>query len=310
MRREKPTYWHLAEQRRVPSRYEVVSSRLHYSTQLGLAVNTPAGRWSAEQRQMPELTGIDWESFADPRRTTYATYVSEQRDNEAHLARLLERGARETTISEPDAAWLERAFSPLRFVYHGLMMAAGHAGSLAPSGRITLVYAFQAANELQRVQAMARRLAQLRRLVPALGDDGRRVFEDDEAWQPLREALEKLLTSYGWARHALVLSLLFKPFVDHCAFSACADTARTRGDDVTADVLSALGRESAWERACAAQLLELVTHEQPQHHPPIRAWLEEARPLCANAANALAPLLGAGCREALAQADALIASLS
>jgi toluene monooxygenase system protein E len=309
VRREKPTYWHLAEQRRVPSRYEVVSSRLHYSTQRGLAVNTPAGRWSAEHQQTPELTGIDWESFADPRRTTYASYVSEQRDNEAHLSRLLERGVHQAPVSESHAAWLARAFSPLRFVYHGLMMAAGHAGSLAPSGRITLVFAFQAGNELQRVQTMAKRLAQLRVRMPTLGDDGRQVFEHDEAWQPLRAALETLLATYAWARNALLLSLLFKPFIDHLAFSACAETARAQGDDVSADLLLALGRESAWERACAAQLLELVTHELPQNHKPISTWLQSARSQCALAQAALAPVLGAGSEQALARVDASIASL-
>src|SRR5262245_10921677 len=110
------TYWHLAAQQRVPTRYEVVSSRLLYYPEAGLSVRTPPAAFIARHQAASPLGGIDWERFADPRETTYATYVGRQRDQEAYLARLLE--GEETALSDAWLAQLARSFAPLRFVYH------------------------------------------------------------------------------------------------------------------------------------------------------------------------------------------------
>ena len=67
---------------------------------------------------------------------------------------------------------LERLLPPLRYLYHGLQMLAAYVGQMAPSGRITIAAALQAADEMRRVQRIAYRMAMLRRLRPGFGDVG------------------------------------------------------------------------------------------------------------------------------------------
>src|SRR5688572_1861955 len=119
------TYWHLGAERRLPSRYEVVSSRLLYYPEAGLSVQTPPAAFMARHQAASPLGQLDWERFADPRETTYASYVVRQRDQEAHLARVLEGD--ETPLSQAWLAELARAFAPLRFACHALMMSASYA---------------------------------------------------------------------------------------------------------------------------------------------------------------------------------------
>ena len=70
------TYWHLGSSMRKPSDYEIASSQLMYHGARGFAVRTPvAERW---ERQLSSggLRSAAWESFDDPRATTYASYVA------------------------------------------------------------------------------------------------------------------------------------------------------------------------------------------------------------------------------------------
>ena len=72
-----------------------------------------------------------------------------------------------------DGGWvrfLDRWYSPLRFPVHGLQMLAAYIGQMAPASRITNCAAFQAADELRRLQRIAYRTVQLSG--PPLGDRG------------------------------------------------------------------------------------------------------------------------------------------
>jgi toluene monooxygenase system protein E len=301
------TYWHLSDRRRVPTRYEVVSSRLLYYPEAGLSVRTPPAAFIARHQASSPLGQLDWERFADPRETTYASYVARQRDQEAHLARLLE--GPQAPLSDAWYAELARAFAPLRFVYHGLMMAASYAGSMAPSGRVTIALAFQAGNELARVQALARRLGQLRERLPAFGDDARLVFERDVAWQPLRRVLEQLLVTYDFGEHLVALCWVVKPVLDALAFDVLARRAHAHDDRTTAELLAALLHESHWERAVAQALRDTVLEQRPELRDTVHAWKARWRAPLADASRELEALFGTGVEAALAASDALCCEL-
>ena len=71
------TYWHLEGLGRVPSAYDIASSRLLYYPAQGFAVDTPVSAWYA-RHQAGSLRLADWETFRDPRETTYSTYTALQ----------------------------------------------------------------------------------------------------------------------------------------------------------------------------------------------------------------------------------------
>ena len=94
-----------------------------------------------------------------------------QQAKETHVDGLLRSIEDSDYDSKLDPAWvdtLERLLPPLRYLYHGLQMLAAYVGQMAPSGRITIAAALQAADEMRRVHRIAYRMAMLRRLRPGL----------------------------------------------------------------------------------------------------------------------------------------------
>ena len=78
MPEERKTYWHLEGARRVPTDYEVATSRMLYYVGRGFEVEVPLSDWYRRYQQGSPLVCDDWDRFADPRETTYAKYVALQ----------------------------------------------------------------------------------------------------------------------------------------------------------------------------------------------------------------------------------------
>ena len=84
------TYWHLAPHKRMPSEYELVSSKLQYYKAGRFEVDVPLQQWYQQYQQGSPFACSDWEQFYDPRETTYAKYVALQSAREVYIAGLLE----------------------------------------------------------------------------------------------------------------------------------------------------------------------------------------------------------------------------
>src|SRR5919109_4450797 len=92
---QQKTYWHLLEQRRMPTEYEIVTSKLLCYTGEGFTgkrfeLDIPLLDWYKRYQQDSPLTCTSWESFRDPRETTYTKYTEIQRDKEIFVDGLLE----------------------------------------------------------------------------------------------------------------------------------------------------------------------------------------------------------------------------
>src|SRR3954468_16302015 len=188
------TYSHLAQGRRMPSEYELVTSRLLYYPERGFEVAVPLGDWYRRHQQGSPLQAPDWEAFEDPRHTTYTRYVTLQAQQEAHVEGILgsiEAQGYDGALSPAALELLARAVAPLRFAFHGLQMAAAYVGQMAPAGRITVASLLQAADEMRRLQRVAYRLGQLRRVEAGFArvdEESRALWQGDASWQPLRRA--------------------------------------------------------------------------------------------------------------------------
>src|SRR5262249_1820116 len=132
-----------------------------------------------------------------------------------------------------DPTWLmslERFWSPVRFLGHGLQMLAAYVGQMGPSGRITIACALQAAAGMRRVQWIASRTGQLRGVRPEFGANARELWQRDEAWQPMRRLIERLLVTFDWAEAFAALNLCAKPLIDEFFLVDFAEEAGRRGD--------------------------------------------------------------------------------
>jgi len=292
MREARRTYWHLEGARRVPSDYEIATSKLLYYVGRGFEVDVPLADWYRRHQAESALACDDWERFADPRETTYAKYVALQQAKEAHvdgLLRSIEEGDYDRKL---DPAWidtLERLLPPLRHLYHGLQMIAAYVGQMAPSGRITIVAALQGADEMRRVHRIAYRMALLRRLRPGFGDGGKALWQDDPAWQPLRKLIETLLVTYDWGEAFAALNLGVKPVLDGFFLRDVGEKARARGDYLLGEIFFSLGEDGAWHRAWAQALADVAGAAGTGNRARLDAWTGA---WAAAARDAIAPLAG------------------
>lgn len=308
------TWWHLGDRRRIPSEYEVVSSRLLYHPERGFAVPTPAGDWYARYGSASPLRCGDWERFADPQETTYARYTGRQRDREAMVEGLLrsaDDGAHDRALPAPWVAVLDRVVAPARYPFHALGMVAAYVGQMAPSGRVTLTALFQAADEVRVVHRLAYRLRQLQQTHGAVGSDSRATWEDDPLWQPLRELVERLLVAYDWGESLVALNLVVKPSLDELLLRQLAALARRSGDDVLGHMLGSFHEDARWHREWTAALLRVVLADTPATAEAVEGWIDRWQPLADAAVGAFAPAFeempAPGSRLAFAEVQSSIA---
>jgi toluene monooxygenase system protein E len=311
------TYSHLAGARRIPTTYEIVTSRLlYYYDRGGFAVDLPTSEWYRRHQvgspigaAHPAGASPGWEAFEDPRATTYSSYVRQQRDREAFVARVLDAASVARQDPALPAAWIEtldRTLSPLRFVYHGLQMAAAYVAQMAPSGRITVAALFQTGDEMRRIHGIAFRVVQLRAVAgPAFGESGRDRWQNDPSWQPLRRTIETLLVTYDWGAALVALNVCVRPLIDELFLVGLATLAERHGDYADAQLLRSLADDSTWQREWTERLLRVAGADPSgasetggpdagaiQARAAIAGWIAEWRPQIAEAVAAAALNLG------------------
>jgi toluene monooxygenase system protein E len=194
----------------------------------------------------------------------------------------------------PDwVAFLSRVFAPLRFPVHGMQMVAAYFGHIAPSGRIAVTSLMQAADEMRRIQTIAYRMRQLQETHPTFGTRSKDSWQDDPAWQPLRELVERLLVTYDWGEALVALNLVVKPAFDEHFVKRLGELAQKRGDDTLAKILYSLGEDCAWHRQWTDALVEMTVDHNSANRAVIDQWVASWRPKATRAMAALEPAFGA-----------------
>jgi toluene monooxygenase system protein E len=307
------TYSHLAGARRLPSAYEIGTTRLlYYVERGGFAVDLPTSDWYRRYQSGsplrcaapdapagasgPARPPVDpWAEFADPRATTYASYVAQQRGREAFVSCLLDAEtlpAYDRALASSWVAILEAALPPLRFVAHGLQMVAAYLGQMAPTGRVTVAALFQTADQVRRIHGVARRMGQLGARGAGFGGAASRAcWEGDASWQPLRRTVERLLVTYDWGEALVALNVCLQPLLDELFFAGLAALAERHGDYIDAQILRSYADDGRWHRAWTQRLLDLAGRA-PDSREAIARWVAHWQPQALSAAEAAAASLG------------------
>jgi toluene monooxygenase system protein E len=289
------TYWHLEHLGRRPSDYEVTTSNLLYYPARGFAVKVPAERWYQVYQRGSLLRSGDWEGFADPRSTTYARYVALMREKEIFVEGLLSSIEPEydSGLSEAWMTRLERVIAPLRYPTHGLQMAAAYVGQIAPSGRIVVTSAFQAADELRRVHFLAYRMRQLQYSHASFGEAAKDVWLRDAMWQPLRALIERMLVTYDFGEALVLLNLVVKPLYDELFFRQFGQLGLAQGDHILERALHSLYEDGVWHRDWMAALMHHVFADRPENRGVVERWVARHYPIALDAMAQFAPLFAA-----------------
>ena len=295
---QQKTYWHLLPQRRMPTEYEIVTSKLLCYTGEGFTgkrfeLDVPLKAWYRRYQEESPLVCNSWEKFRDPRETTYTKYTGLQRDKEIFVDGILD----EIELTGYDAPlrpeWLHvlaGVVAPFRYPGHGFQMIASYFGQMAPSGRIMIVAALQSADEMRRVQRIAYRIRQLQQIYPGFAADSRTLWQTDSMWQPLREAVERLLIAYDWAESFVGLNLVLKPLVDELFMKYLSELALSQDDYLLGQIFYSLNEDCQWHRQWSESLVRMAIDDNIRNQATIQGWINRWYPLAARAVNAFAPL--------------------
>src|ERR1700751_1294493 len=140
-------------------------------------------------------------------------------------------------------------------------MAASYIGQMAPSGRIVIAAALQAADEMRRVQRIAYRVRQLQHLYHGFGTDSKARWQTDALWQPLRIAIEKLLICYDWGESFVGLNLVLKPLMDEVFMNHLSDLALREGDYLLGQLFYSLNEDCRWHREWSRSLTRMIIED-------------------------------------------------
>jgi toluene monooxygenase system protein E len=295
---QQKTYWHLLKNHRMPTEYEIVTSKLLCYTGEGFTgkrfeLDVPLLEWYRRFQQDSPLTCTSWEAFRDPRETTYTKYTAIQRDKEIFVDSILEEIEFSGYDAQLSPRWLHVlscVLAPFRYPGHGLQMVAAYIGQMAPSGRIVITAALQAADEMRRVQRIAYRVRQLQALYPGFASDSKACWQTDPLWQPLRMAIEKLLTCYDWAESFVALNLVLKPLLDEIFMNHLSDLALREGDHLLGQIFYSLNEDCRWHREWSQALTRMVIEDNLHNVAIIQGWIEKWHPLVFGALQAFAPV--------------------
>jgi toluene monooxygenase system protein E len=162
---------------------------------------------------------------------------------------------------------------------------------MAPSSYVMNTAYFQAADELRRVQWAAYRA---RSLALAHGEEvgssgaTRATWEDDPAWQPLRQAVETMLVAYDWGEAFAALDLAVKPVFDALYDHQLAELARQNGDELTALMLAQFALDAERSREWSRALVAYAVERRAENREVLRAWVDRWTPVAERGADALA----------------------
>lgn len=295
--------WSVAgDSRRKPTEYEAVTGKFHYHfnrrpAPFDLDPDSAINRWYLKHREGSPLQTDNWEGFRDPAALNYRRYIALQHDREIYAEGVVDHYEALGNDHKLDPAWIEtltRIYVPARYLFHVLQITSLYVGQLAPSAYITNAAFFQAADELRALQWIAYRAKSLSLTHGAQlanTEATRRIWETDQAWQPARETLERLLLAYDWGEAFTALNLVVKPAFDAFFKEVFVDVAAHNGDGLTAALLQESRVDTTRNQAWSAALARYALTANPGNRAVIYDWVEKWRPFADRAVDGLGAVL-------------------
>lgn len=261
------TWSHLSGARKKPSEYEIVSKNLHFHMndqgQPFHFPDVPMSKWYIKNRNKSPLKHDNWDAFNDPDKIVYRTYNILQDGQETYIKSLFdqmnERGHDEM-LPENYAKVLARFYTPARYAYHTLQLSSAYLQQMAPSSTITNCATYQTADELRALTHTAYRTKELSNTFKSMGfaENERKIWENDIAWQGIRELMEKALVAWDWAETFIVLNLLAKPAIEESIQVQFGNYAKDNNDTLLGLLSQSQYNDSLRHRKWATALVKMA----------------------------------------------------
>lgn len=290
------TWSKLAKNKRRPSEYEIVTTNLQtrnryreQAYELSPAPDLAMNEWYKNYVFDSPLQHEDWEEFRDPDALIYRVYTRSQDSQEEYIDGLLDEHNEIEHDIDLQPEWLdalELLYTPRRYLQASLQMSAAYLLQIAPASTLTACAGFQEGDEFRWLQRVAYRSRELQLAHPKRGftKTERDNWENQEAWQGIREMMEKALITYDWGEAFVANNLVAKIAADE-SLRALASTARQFQDPLLASLADNQLRDSDRSRRWSAALVKFCTDERSKNKTVIQGWIEKWSPLACNAIN-------------------------
>jgi toluene monooxygenase system protein E len=309
--RKKPrqrTFSAFGDVRRMPSEYEIVTHgqnwtvRAERSSAFEQNPSSAPNLWFLTYRDQSPLQAPDWDAFRDPDALTYRTYVTLQSEAETKTQGALDEYAEANADKDLPAEHvrlLGTLFTPSRYLLHGCQQVQAYIGYMAPSSYITNAAGFATADFLRRTTVTCYRTRELELAHPdsGIGTNERQIWEQESAWQPAREVIERALVTYDWGEAFTALNLVLTPTLDEVLISQTKAVARANGDELTWLLLSYLQDDNDRRNRWCHALARFCVEQRAENADVLRRWMAKWAPRADAAAAGLARLLETGSRQ-------------
>jgi toluene monooxygenase system protein E len=300
--RSRRTFSTFGDVRKMPSEYEIVTHAQNWTLRGNRTAafeqnpSSPPNLWFLTYRDKSPLQVENWDEFRDPDALTYRAYVTLQADAETKTAGVLEEYAQsgaDARLSPGQIALLGSVFTPSRYLVHGFQQIEAYLGYLAPTSYATNTAGFATADLLRRVTLTAYRTRELQLAHPdsGIGSAERRTWEDNDAWQGARKAVERALVAYDWGEAFTALNLVLAPTLDDVLLRQVAEVSRDNGDEQSWLLLSYLREDAARRDRWSTALARFCLDRRPANADVFRRWLDRWGRLADEAALGLGSLL-------------------
>ena len=283
------TWNHLAKEKKRPSEYAIVSTNLHFSTNVPecpweLDPDIPINQWFRKYREGSVLVRENWDAFRDPDELVYRTYNIQQDANENYVEGLLRDFSARAHDEGLESDWLtilSILYTPSRYILHALQMGAAYIVQMAPASTISNCAIFQAGDELRWLSHVAYRTRELANVHESYGFAKSELqhWEESTYWQGFRELVEKVLVTYDWAESFFALNVLTKPAVDELLFKQLGAVAKQYDDNLPSLMCDSAMRDVQRHRRWTRSLVEFA-RENDGNAVILARWFEKWMPLC------------------------------
>ena len=283
------TWSHLLSNKRRPTEYEIVSTRVLWNTPnhtvpWKMASNTAPIQWIIRNRNGSKLKHGNWDAFRDPDQLVYRTYNLMQDGQESYVDGILDDFNENGHDSGLGAAWvatLAALYAPARYAVHAAQMASGYMVALAPSSTVANCLMFQCADQLRWVSRIAYRTIELSRAHPGLGFGvgERGLWEKGKPWRGFIELAERALVAWDWGECFTAVNLVLKPALDAAFMRQLGQAARAEGDALTAMLLDAQLADSQRSRRFSGALVRFLCDHDGRNKAVFDEWLAKWAPL-------------------------------
>ncbi len=291
------TWSKLAKNRRRPSEYEIVTTNLQtrnrhrdQAYELSPAPDLAMNDWYRKHVFDSPLQHDDWEEFRDPDSLIYRVYTRSQDGQEEYIDGLLNEHNLIGHDGDLPPEWLdtlEKLYTPRRYLQTTLQMGAAYLLQIAPASTITACGGFQEGDEFRWLQRIVYRTRELQIAHPdrGFGTRERDHWENEPAWQGLRELMERALVAYDWGESFVAINLVAKVAADE-TLRELASTARRFRDPLLASLADNQLQDCDRSRRWSAGLVKFCTDAKEENKAVIRDWIDQWTPLARTAITA------------------------